>query len=157
LTSEQELRQKLRKIAALFEGATTPGERDAAAAAIDRIRKALSAAERTEKAVEVNFRLPDRWSRRLFTALCRRYGLKPYRYPRQRYSTVVLRAPASFINGTLWPEFLQIKEALDEYLHEATERIIREEVFGNAEEAEEQDGTPVNGSATLASELRDLG
>jgi hypothetical protein len=70
---------------------------------------------------------------------------------------VVLRAPASFINGTLWPEFLQIKEALDEYLHEATERIIREEVFGNAEEAEEQDGTPVNGSATLASELRDLG
>jgi hypothetical protein len=156
LTTEQELRQKLRKIAALFEGATTPGERDAAAAAIDRIRKALSAAERTEKVIEVNFRLPDRWNRRLFTALCRRYGLKPYRYPRQRYSTVVLRGPASFINGTLWPEFLQIKEALDEYLHEATERIIREEVFGNAEEAEEKDGTPANGSATLASEPNDL-
>ena len=129
MTTEQELRQKLRKIAALFEGATTPGERDAAAAAIDRIRAVLSAAERTEKTIEVNFRLPDRWSRRLFTALCRRYGLKPYRYPRQRYSTVVLRAPASFINGTLWPEFLQIKSALDEFLNEATERIIQEEVF----------------------------
>ena len=157
LTTEQELRQKLRKIAALFEGATTPGERDAAAAAIDRIRAVLSAAERTEETIEMNFRLPDRWNRRLFTALCRRYGLKPYRYPRQRYSTVVLRAPASFINGTLWPEFLQIKTALDEYLHEATERIIREEVFGNSEEAEEQDGSPSNAAATLDSSLHDLG
>ena len=153
MTTEQELRQKLRKIAALFEGATTPGERDAAAAAIDRIRAVLSAAERTEKTIEVNFRLPDRWSRRLFTALCRRYGLKPYRYPRQRYSTVVLRAPASFINGTLWPEFLQIKSALDEFLNEATERIIREEVFGDSEEADERAGSPANGSFTLDSPL----
>ncbi len=152
MTTEQELRQKLRKISALFEGATTPGERDAAAAALDRIRKALGEAERTEKIIEMNFRLPDRWGRRLFLALCRRYGLRPYRYPRQRYSTVVLRAPASFINGTLWPEFLEIKSALDEYLHEATERIIREEVFGDSEEAEEEAGTPVGGSATLASE-----
>lgn len=147
----------MRKIAALFEGATTPGERDAAAAAIDRIRAVLSTAERTEKTIEMSFRLPDRWNRRLFTALCRRYGLKPYRYPRQRYSTVVLRAPASFINGTLWPEFLQIKTALDEYLHEATERIIREEVFGNSEEAEEQDGSPANTVATLDSPLHELG
>ena len=140
MTTEQELRQKLRKISALFEGATTSGERDAAAAAIDRVRKALVAAERVEPSVETEFKPLDRWHRRLFTALCRRYGLKPYRYPRQRYSTVVLRAPKSFINNTLWPEFLEIKSALDEYLNEATERIIREEVFGNSEEAEERPG-----------------
>jgi hypothetical protein len=138
MTTEQELREKLRKIAALFEGATTAGERDAAAAAIARIRAVLAAAELTEQTIEMQFRLSDRWHRRLFLALCRRYGLKPYRYPRQRYSSVVLRAPKSFINNTLWPEFLQIKDALDEYLNEATERIIRDEVFGNAEEAEEQ-------------------
>jgi hypothetical protein len=90
----------------------------------------------------MQFRLSDRWHRRLFLALCRRYGLKPYRYPRQRYSSVVLRAPKSFINNTLWPEFLQLKDALDEYLNEATERIIRDEVFGNAEEAEEQAAPP---------------
>jgi hypothetical protein len=140
MTTEQELRQKLRKISALFEGATTSGEQDAAAAAIDRVRKALVAAERVEPSVETEFKPLDRWHRRLFTALCRRYGLKPYRYPRQRYSTVVLRAPKSFINNTLWPEFLEIKSALDEYLNEATERIIREEVFGNSEEAEERPG-----------------
>lgn len=146
MTTEQELRQKLRKIAALFEGATTPGERDAAAAALNRIRAALSAAGQTEQMIEMSFRLPDRWNRRLFMALCRRYGLKPYRYPRQPYSTVVLRAPKSFINITLWPEFLDIKNALDEYLNEATERIIREEVFGNADEAEEREGPPAGAS-----------
>jgi hypothetical protein len=140
MTTEQELRQKLRKISALFEGATTVGERDAAAAAIDRVRKALAAAEQTEQLVETQFKLVDRWNRRLFTALCRRYGLKPYRYPRQRHSTVTLRAPRSFIDNTLWPEFLEIKKALDEYLNEATERIIREEVFGNSDEAEERAG-----------------
>lgn len=138
VSTEQELREKLRKIAALFEGATTTGEQDAAAAAIERVRAALKQAEQTEKSVEYDFRLPDRWSRRLFTALCRRHGLTPYRYPRQRYSTVVLRAPASFIDKTLWPEFVEIKRALDEYLEQATERIIREEVFRASEEAEER-------------------
>jgi len=140
MTTEQELRQKLRKISALFEGATTAGERDAAAAAIDRVRKAIAAAEKVEQPVETQFKLVDRWNRRLFTALCRRYGLKPYRYPRQRYSTVTVRAPRSFVNNTLWPEFLQIQKALDEYLNEATDRIIREEVFGNSDEAEERAG-----------------
>ena len=142
MTTEQELREKLRKIAALFEGATTAGERDAAAAALNRVRSALSAAEKSERSVEFSFRLPDRWNRRLFLALCRRYGLRPYRYPRQRHSTVVVRAPKSFVNQTLWPEYLEISRALDEYLNEATERIIRDEVFGDAEEAEERPETP---------------
>lgn len=141
MTTEQELREKLRKIAALFEGATTAGERDAAAAALSRVRAALSATEKTEPSLEFNFRLPDRWNRRLFLALCRRYGLRPYRYPRQRHSSVVVRAPKSFVNGTLWPEYLEIAHALDEYLNEATERIIRDEVFGDAGEAEERSGT----------------
>jgi len=155
MTTEQELRQKLRKIAALFEGATTAGERDAAAAAIDRVRSAIAAAEKTAHAIEMQFRLSDRWHRRLFLALCRRYGLKPYRYPRQRYSTVVLHAPKSFIHETLWPEFLQIKDALDEYLIEATERIIRDEVFGDSEEAEERAESSGNRSETLPSQSLD--
>jgi hypothetical protein len=142
LTTEQELRQKLRKIAALFEGATTAGERDAAAAALNRVRAALGSAEKTERIVELYFHLTDQWKKCLFLALCRRYGLKPYRYSRQRYSTVVLRAPESFMNKTLWPEFKQLSRALDEYLNEATTRIIREEVFGNDEEAEERTEAP---------------
>ena len=138
MNTEQELREKLRKIAALFEGATSAGEREAAEAALKRVRAALAAVEKTEPSIEMSFRLPDPWKRRAFLALCRRYGLRPYRYPRQRYSTILVRAPRSFIHQTLWPEYLEISLALDEYLREATERIIREEVFADADEAEER-------------------
>jgi hypothetical protein len=140
LTSEQQLREKLRKISALFEGAATLGERAAAAAAIDRVKQALGAMRKTEALLEVRFTLPDRWQRRLFTALCRRYGLEPYRYTRQRHTTVMVRAPRSFVDKTLWPEYLEIKDALDGWLNEATERIIREEVYGDAAEAPERAG-----------------
>lgn len=140
MTTEAELREKLRKIYALFEGATTPGERGAAAAAINRVKAALAAEQRREQPVEMRFSLPDRWQRRLFTALCRRYGLEPYRYRGQRYSTLMVRIPRSFVDGVLWPEFLEIKKVLDEYLNEATERIIREEVFQNGREPQERAG-----------------
>ena len=80
MTTEQELREKLRKISALFEGATTRGERSAAAAAIERVKKTLSTMLESERPLEMQFSLPDRWQRRLFAALCRRYGLEPYRY-----------------------------------------------------------------------------
>jgi hypothetical protein len=140
MTTEEQLRDRLRKIQALFEGATTAGERDAAAAAIDRIKKVLGVTARTEPSVEFQFSMPDAWHRRLFSALCRRYGLKPFRYKRQRRTTVVVSAPRSFVERTLWPEYLELQAALNSYLNEATERIIREEVYGDAEEATERAG-----------------
>jgi len=76
----------------------------------------------------------------LFTALCRRYGLEPYRYKRQRHTTVIVRAPRSFVDRILWPEFLELQAALHSYLNEATERIIREEVYKDAGEASERAG-----------------
>lgn len=139
VTTEQQLRERLRKIAALFEGATTIGERNAAAAATERIKKAIEAAARLEQPVEYRFNLPDHWKRRLFSALCRRYGLEPYRYVRQRYTTVMVRVPKSFVDNTLWPEYLQLSEALNEYLEEATERIIREEVYRDSGDAAERE------------------
>jgi hypothetical protein len=105
---------------------------------LNRIRAALNTAEQTERSIELNFRLPDRWSRPLSLALCRRYGLRPYRYPRQRWccgAQIVHRQ-------TLWPEYLEISQALDQYLNEATERIIREELFRDADEAEEKSEDP---------------
>jgi hypothetical protein len=129
--TEQQLREQLRKISALYEGATTPGERSAAAAAIERVKKAIAAIAYTEPASEFQVTLPDLWQRRLFSALCRRYGLEPFRYKRQRYTTVVVRAPRTFVERTLWPEYQQLKEALDRYLNDATDRIIREEVYGD--------------------------
>src|SRR5215470_7474292 len=105
MITERELREKLRKISALFEGATTVGERSAAAAAIERVKQSLAGIRQVEQPIEMRFSLPDRWQRRLFTALCRRYSLEPYRCRGQRYTTVILRAPRTFIDKTLWPEY----------------------------------------------------
>jgi len=138
MTTETELKDKLRKIEALFAGAATTGERDAALAARDRIQAKLRAFEAQEAPVEMKFTLGDGWNMRLFLALCRRYGLKPYRKHGQRRTTVMLRVVASFADNILWPEFTQLAEALRAYLDEATERIIREEVFKDGGDPEER-------------------
>ena len=137
MSSETELREKLRKIEALFARTTIVGEKVAAGAAAERIRTQLREVQAREQAVEVQFSILDPWSRRLFVALCRRYGLRAFRYPRMKRQTLVLKAPKSFVDRVLWPEFQQINAALSEYLSEVTDRLIRDEVFGEAGEAEE--------------------
>ena len=112
MNDEAALRDKLRKIEALFAGAATAGEKAAAGAAAERIRARLREEEKREKPVEIRFSLPDPWSRQMFIALCRRYGLRPYRYPRMRRQSVIVRAPETFLNTVLWPEFQEINAAL---------------------------------------------
>ena len=139
MTPEQLLREKLRKIETLFAGAVTDGERLAAGAAADRIRERLDQAASTEEEIEVKFSIPDIWSRQLFVALCRRYGLRPFRYPRMHRQSIIIRAPKSFIDQVLWPEFEELSAALTAYLSEITEKVIREEVHGETGEADEVD------------------
>jgi hypothetical protein len=105
MASEDRLREKLRKIEALYAGATTEVEKSAAGAAAERIREQFETASRKAVAEEFKFSIADPWSRQLFTALCRRYGIKPFRYSRMHRQTVMVRAPASFVHVTLWPEF----------------------------------------------------
>ena len=142
MTPEQELRQKLRKIEALFAGATTGGERIAAGAAAERIRDRLGHAAGKEKQIEVKFSISDTWSRQLFVALCRRYGLRPFRYRRMHRQTIIIKAPKSFVEQVLWPEFEELDAALIAYLSEITERVIREEVHGETGDADEVDEPP---------------
>ena len=118
MTPEDQLREKLRKIEALFAGATTAGERFAAGAAAERIRERLNEALRTETEVEHRFSISDTWSRQLFMALCRRYGLRPYRYPRMHRQTIMVRAPESFVDLILWPEFEELDAVLCNWLSE---------------------------------------
>jgi tRNA nucleotidyltransferase (CCA-adding enzyme) len=89
------------------------------------------------RTTEMQFSMPDQWSHHLFLALCRRYGMKPYRYYRQRRNTVMVRAPKRFLDQVLWPEFSELDQALQVYLHQVTLRVIREEVYADASEAQE--------------------
>lgn len=133
---EADLIDKLRKVEALFAGAKTPGEKVAAGQAADRIRARLREAERQEQPIEIRFSVPDPWSRHLFCALCRRYGVRPYRYPRMQRQSIIIRAPRSFVEGVLWPEFQQLEPVLTSYLAEVTETVIRQAVHGEAGDAE---------------------
>jgi hypothetical protein len=53
--------------------------------------------------------------------------------------TIIVKAPQSFIDQVLWPEFQDLSAALTAYLSEITERLIREEVHGETADAEERD------------------
>jgi hypothetical protein len=137
MSDETLLRDKLRKIEALFAGAGTVGEQAAAGAAAERIRRRIADIARTEAPVEVRFSIPDPWSRQLFIALCRRYGVKPYRYRRMQRQTIVVKSPKSFLDTVLWPEFKELNAILADYLSSITARVIREEVHSDVSDAEE--------------------
>jgi hypothetical protein len=144
MTEEDRLRDKLLKIEALFARAGTHGERMAAESALNRIRARLAEAfppkasqakqappkepqpkqPPRETSVVMRFSLPDPWSRRLFVALCRRHGLKPYREPRQRKTTVMLLVVRSFVDHVLWPEFETLNRDLVRELSDTTNQVI---------------------------------
>ena len=136
MTEEQQLIEKLRRIEGLYTGATTPGERTAAANALERIRQRLEEAREADPPIEYTFPMPDMWSRKLLVALLRRYGIKPYRYYRQRYTTVMASVPEQFVDETLWPEYEKLDEILRGYLEEITDRVISQAVFSDSSEAE---------------------
>jgi len=145
---EGELLEKLRKIEALHAGTTVAGEREAARLAAERIRARLAEIRGRETDAEFRYSLQDPWKRMLFLALCRRYGLKPYRERGQRHSSVMLKAPKSFQEGTLWPEFLALSEELHSHLQELTQRVIREAIDDDVSEAKEVSVKLLGGART---------
>ena len=125
---EDQLRERLTKVEALFFGATTAGERAAASAAAERLKAKLDEVGRVDPPVELKFTVPDTWSARLFIALCRRYGFDPFRYSRQRHTTIMVRAPRRLFEGLVWREFIELHADLAAYLDETTKRLIRETI-----------------------------
>jgi hypothetical protein len=136
LTEEQKLIEKLQRIEALFAGATTKGEKVAASNALERIRERLKDVQELDPPVEYKFTLTDMWSKKLFLALLRRYGIQPYRYYRQKHTTVMARLPVSFVKETLWPEFQELNNTLRSYLDEVTNRVITTGIYADSSEAE---------------------
>jgi hypothetical protein len=137
MTDLSKLVEKLKLIEALYSGAATAGERSAAENARHRIRNKIEKYKEADAPVEYKFTLENMWSRRLFAALLRRYDIKPYRYYRQRYTTVMAKVSKKFVDETLWPEFLELDKELTEHMNDTVERIINEAVFGDSSEAEE--------------------
>ncbi len=137
LPLEGTLLEKLRKIEALHAGTKVDGEREAARVAAERIRARIAEIRGSEEDVELHYRMHDPWKLKLFVALCRRYGLKPFREAGRRSTTIQVRLPKTFHDRTLWPEFCALAEELDAHLRELTERVIREAIDDDVSEAPE--------------------
>ena len=136
MTDYEKLIDKLRKLEAVFTGTNYDGERIAASVAIEKIRERLRSVEGTDPPIQYKFTLADMWSRKLFVALLRRYGMTPYRFPKQRHTTVMVRVSPRFVDETLWPEFLELSKTLSEYLTNITDKVISESIFTDTSEAE---------------------
>ena len=136
----------LLKVEALHAGATTPGERDAAGAAIERIKKKLAEFVASDPPMEMQCTFSNQWSKQLFCALAKRYDLQPYRYYRQRHTTVMIRVPRRFLDEVLWPEFEGLNAVLQQYLDEMTAKIISEAIFKGSTEEEVVREKPLLGS-----------
>lgn len=136
MSIEEQLREKLEKVEALYFGAGTTGERDAAGAARERLKTKLAEISRQDPPIEMQFSMPDAWAARLFVALCRRYGIRPYRYPRQRRTTIMVRAPRQFFDTVVWRQFSELHTDLWLHFEETTDRLIREAVYADTTDAE---------------------
>lgn len=79
-----------------------------------------------EPEVVFRFAIHERWERRLFCALCRRYNLRPYRYEGQDPETIMLRASRQLVDGALWPEHLGNTELFAQFVHDLATRVIED-------------------------------
>lgn len=120
----EKLLERMRRVEALYSRTDVEGERVAAGNALEAILEQIRKHQQADPAIEYKFSLTDTWSRRLFMALARRYKLEPYRYRGQRYTTVMLRVPRSFVDQTLWPEYKQLADLLSSHLNEVTNQVI---------------------------------
>ena len=134
--NEAQLLDKLRKVQALFLGATTDGERAAAQHARDNLQSRLDSLKETDPPIEYRFTMEDQWARTLFVALLRRYGLRPYRYRRQRYTTVMVFVSNQFVDEVLWPQFVKLDNELKGYLNQVTQRVVKKALNSDTSDAD---------------------
>ena len=73
MSIESQLREKLRKIEALFRGCRNGRRAAGGGSGAGTCAGAFDGLGRQDPSIEMQFSMPDQWSRHLFLALCRRY------------------------------------------------------------------------------------
>lgn len=120
----EDLLAKIKKIEALINGAQTDGEKNAAISAKDRILKKYPELNIHKDTLEYSLRTPDSWHKKLLVAICQKYELKPYRYKRQKYTTVMVKVNEDFLNKVVWKEYLEYSDHLEKLINTITDDLI---------------------------------
>ncbi len=123
--TEAELCKVLRGIEAAHARVTGDDDPGRAKRAIDDICRQLADARTREQDVECSYGVQEESERILLIALCCRYGLKPFRRPRARATTISVLAPRLFVDAILSPEFIALAAALRLHLSDVTRRVLR--------------------------------
>jgi hypothetical protein len=131
------LQNKIAKIEALYAGATSEGEKEAAGNALDRLIARMQNEQKIKPDIEMKFTGLGIYAKNLFLALLQRYGLKPYRRYRQKRTTVMVKGPKDFLSNVVWAEFQELSKILHQHLLNVTHKIIAENICSNVEDEEE--------------------
>ena len=83
-----------------------------------------SSGREQERGVELQYSLPDLWCVDLFCAVCRKHGVRPYRYKRQRHTTVMVRVRERQFYREAWPEYCQLQSELAAYFNDVTDHLV---------------------------------
>jgi hypothetical protein len=78
----------------------------------DCIRARLQESANAPDIQEFQCTLKNDWEGFVLHALLKRYGIPPYRYRKQRKSTVLVRVSKRFMNELLWPIFQEVSAVL---------------------------------------------
>lgn len=113
------LSEKISKIQALIERASSEGERQAAILAKERILK-----RQEQEPVEYCLRLRDPWQKTLFLTLCKKYGLSPYRHKKQNHNTAMVRASPNLMDELLLPELRKYRDMLQDLVNEILDNLL---------------------------------
>jgi hypothetical protein len=114
-----DLADKISKIEALIAGTSSDGERKAAELAKQRLQEKTAA-----QPIEYSVRVDGLWKKKLFMAICQKYGLSTYRYSGQKRTTAMVRVSKSFMDQILWPEYNRHAQAFDEFALEIMSDLI---------------------------------
>lgn len=120
----EHLLERIKKIEALIIGASTDGEKNAAITSKERILKKYPELEIHKNAIEYRLSTGSEWNKKLLLAICRKYGVKPYRYHRQKYTTVMVNMNEEFLTKILWKEYEEHSKILNELVEEITNDLI---------------------------------
>ena len=144
----EDLVERLRKVQALYNAPSTEGERAAAAAAAERLQARLKeatssaargeAAAAAERETEFQMRIDDAWSRKLFIGIARHHGVRAYRYPGQRRTTLVVRTTKRHLDERVMPHYVDAVEVMRDHFDAIADRVIREALHLSPDEAEER-------------------
>lgn len=128
-----DLLDKLQKIQALIDRAASEGERQAAEMAKQRLNERLKD-DINQRVIEYRITSHSQWEKKLFAAVCKKHGLLPYRYSRQKYTTTMVRAHKSFMDEVVWPQYQKYTTILRDMVDAISLDLIDKIYVGDKEE-----------------------